>query len=461
MKPWMWAVIAGVVVGVVYTLSPLTTLFLAAIVPLCRWAGKGLPAEERRWLTIVLGLAIALRLAAIAGLFLSADGDIPFANFFSDEEFFKRRAIWLRNVGMGIPISTADFIYTFDETGDSSYLYLLAYVQALVGFAPYGVHVLNAAMYLAAAVALFRLVRPSFGAGASIGALTLLLFLPSLFVWSISALKEPPYFLVAAVNVVAVISIVRAHDWRMRVAAAAILVLGGLALQSLREGGLMLTAIGAGSGLAAWRFVLLKPRAMLATVGLLVVVSTAALTRPQVQERLWPIVHQAAFKHWGHINTPGLTYRLLDDRFYADRNLVPTMTAAEAARFMIRAAWSYATVPLPWRIESRSMLAQWPEHALWYGLLILLPAGVIAGLRRDPLLTSVLLAHGLAAALIVAVSGGNIGTLVRHRGLALPYLLWLSCLGAIHLGSYVVSQASGRPAGTRVSHSGAKGSLAC
>jgi hypothetical protein len=28
------------------------------------------------------------------------------------------------------------------------------------------------------------------------------------------------------------------------------------------------------------------------------------------------------------------------------------------------------------------------------------------------------------------LTGGNIGTLVRHRGLALPYLIWLAAAGA-------------------------------
>jgi hypothetical protein len=36
----------------------------------------------------------------------------------------------------------------------------------------------------------------------------------------------------------------------------------------------------------------------------------------------------------------------------------------------------------------------------------------------------------MAAIAIIALSSGNIGTLIRHRSLALLYLIWLSAVGA-------------------------------
>ena len=66
----------------------------------------------------------------------------------------------------------------------------------------------------------------------------------------------------------------------------------------------------------------------------------------------------------------------------------------------------------------------------WYCVLALLPVGLVVALRRDALVTMVLGAYAFALAALVAVTGGNIGTLVRHRGLALPYVIWLSAAGA-------------------------------
>jgi hypothetical protein len=52
---------------------------------------------------------------------------------------------------------------------------------------------------------------------------------------------------------------------------------------------------------------------------------------------------------------------------------------------------------------------------------------------RDVLIASLLLTHAVVAALLIAFTSGNIGTLVRHRGFALPYLIWISAVGACEL----------------------------
>ena len=256
---------AGVLAGLLYSLSPLTVWFFA-VLPLLWWfASRDLSDRERRWLLIVLAVAVSLRVAALAGLFLTADPSQPYANVFGDEEFFKRRTLWLRNIGLGIPVHGADMIYAYDETGRSSYLWVLAYLQALVGAAPYGVHLFNTALYLFAVLLLYRVVRQSYGGLAALGGLVLLLFLPSLFTWSISALKEPLYILVCAIELACAVYIVRARRWWQRVLALIAVVLAAQALQSLRFGGLGLAAAGTVGGLALG-ILLTRPRVFIASL---------------------------------------------------------------------------------------------------------------------------------------------------------------------------------------------------
>ena len=47
---------------------------------------------------------------------------------------------------------------------------------------------------------------------------------------------------------------------------------------------------------------------------------------------------------------------------------------------------------------------------------------------------------------LVALSGGNVGTLIRHRGLAMPYFAWLAALGAVTVGNWILARASCTPA---------------
>ena len=280
----MWAVTAGILVGFAYTMSPLTVIAIALLVPLWKAGIANLSDSERRWFTAIFVVAIVTRFAIIGGLFLSADASIPYANFFGDEEFFKRRTTWLLNLGIGTPISPADYFYAFDETGKTSYLFVLTYVQALVGLAPYGVHVLNSLLYVAASVFLFRLVRPSLGALAALGGLVVLLFLPSLFIWSISALKEPLYFFVVSLNLLAAAAVLRSERWWQRALALLAVMVGGYLLQSIREGGLAIAGAGLVGG-AVLSFLVRRPRLLLAAAISVPLVTAIALTRPAVQAR--------------------------------------------------------------------------------------------------------------------------------------------------------------------------------
>jgi hypothetical protein len=53
------------------------------------------------------------------------------------------------------------------------------------------------------------------------------------------------------------------------------------------------------------------------------------------------------------------------------------------------------------------------------------------------LLTCVLAAFVIGGAVLVALTSGNIGTLIRHRSLVMPFLVWLSVLGLAVLVEWV------------------------
>jgi hypothetical protein len=74
-----------------------------------------------------------------------------------------------------------------------------------------------------------------------------------------------------------------------------------------------------------------------------------------------------------------------------------------------------------------------PEQLLWYLLIVLALFGAAEAVRRDRVLGSLLIAYVLPTAAIVALTTGNVGTLIRHRTLIVPYLVWISALGVAAL----------------------------
>jgi hypothetical protein len=115
--------------------------------------------------------------------------------------------------------------------------------------------------------------------------------------------------------------------------------------------------------------------------------------------------------------------------FYREEPIAGSLTTADELRFVTGGLAAYLVLPLPWQMRSSSELAYLPEQVIWYGLALLLPAGIVASLRRDPFLASILLGHLAVSVALVALTSGNIGTLVRHRALAMPYVVWFSGLG--------------------------------
>ena len=443
MKTWVTATCVGIAIGIVYALSPATAWFAVAMWTLHRYATAGVEADEARWVTAILVAAVVLRVAAVAVLFVMTDhAHTAFGVFFGDEEFYIRRSIWLRNVALGVPIHSADLIYAFDESGWTSHLYVLSFAQVLFGPSPYGVHLTGVALYLCAAVMLFRLARRSFGSAPALLSLTVLCFLPSLFAWSISVLKEPLYFLLTVLCVSAAIAIIRARRWAWRSAAA--VAIAGLvaALGTVRQGGAALTAGGLALGLVTW-FLVRRPRALVAVAVAAPIVAGAVLNDPLRQIRAYSYVQIAAKQHWGHVQTPGWTYKLLDEHYYNESSSIDGLEFVDAARFVVRAVERYVTAPWPWEAESVSTLAYLPEQVVWYLIVLLLPWGMVSALRRDPLLACLLVGIGAVGALGIALLSGNIGTLVRLRVLALPYFATISATGLCDLLAAAVRRERG------------------
>ena len=210
---WPYILFAGTLLGAAYAASPVTLWFGLALVGLLRWVGHDLTPRERRWVQgRDLLTAAALRVLTVAVLFLLSDHHRSVSFFWDfDGVYLKQRAFWIRNVWLGICRSRPSNLANAWELGYgwTDYLNLLAYIQYLVGPAPYGVHLFNVAVFLATAVLLYRMTRPVYGREAAFVGFAVLLFLPTPFAWSVSALKESVFVGALALSVAGFVAVVR------------------------------------------------------------------------------------------------------------------------------------------------------------------------------------------------------------------------------------------------------------
>jgi hypothetical protein len=138
------------------------------------------------------------------------------------------------------------------------------------------------------------------------------------------------------------------------------------------------------------------------------------------------------------VRTEGHSYKVLDSRMYSavdSDQTIGHMTPVEGLRFVVRAVTDFVTVPLPWQMESRQELIFLPQQLAWLLLVPLAIVGLLAGLRRDPLVTCLLFGVAGAGALATALNSGNVGTMIRHRDTVVPFVVWMSACGAVTLAS--------------------------
>ncbi len=442
MKGFLLPLIAGLGLAAAFTASPLTVLALPIAWVVITLAGRGLPDDERRSLTALLWMALAARVAAIAGLFLiglPGHSDISVGGLSGDDAYYFGRAIRARDLLLGFAAGKYDYFVVTDTYGQTNYLRLLTWLQVVLGPTPYGMRVMNAVMFIGGSAVLFRTVRTGFGAVPAFTGLTVLLFLPSLFFWSISLLKESMFFLLTALLIGATMRLLNRPRPSTIVPLVALGALCLWLLDDLRRGGLALAIAGIALALIL-RVVCARPSRIAIAGALAIVLVVTALSSEAVRRRFVAAATSAAQIHAGHVFTVGHAYKLLDDGFYMHPGTPEGLTFEQSLRFVGRAAASFVLTPLPWEVRSRGELALLPEHMIWYVMLVLAPIGLVAGWKRSPLLTCVLIGYAIPMAAVIAVTNGNVGTLLRLRALVTPQLVWVSAIGLLAVWSTLLER---------------------
>lgn len=430
---------AGVLLGLLYTVSPVT--LWAAVLAACVLAAAttGLTPEERRALVAIVLLALIVRVIAVGAMLVAGipqHNDLATGALTGDEAYNLSRALRTRDVLLREPVTRYDYFVAYDEYGYSTYLSFLTWVQVLAGPTPYSMRLLNAALFVAGSLFLYRVARAAFGGLVALAGLALLLGVPSLAASSISLLKEPAYFACSALLLWCVVEVAQGQGRGRRALAIGVGIAAFVLLDDLRRGALVLTAGGLGLAIGL-RLALLRWWTAAAAVGVAAIAVGAVISVDAVQQRVLSGLESAAKLQSGHVFTVGHAYKLLDEGFYVNPQATAastlTLTPAQAGRFVVRGLVSFLVEPLPWHMASRRELAFLPELLAWYVMLALVPFGLWAGAQSNPFVTLLLACYALPTAAAVALTTGNVGTLLRLRGLVIPYLVWLSVLGVLWL----------------------------
>jgi len=426
------ATLAAIAVAIAWTSSPLTVASLVVLAMACRWAARDITGAERRWLIGAFVLAAAARLIVLAVVLLLTDpAREQFHGLTPDGRYAILRSLIQLNYRLGVEIGPFNRMSLFDGYGNNAFYLYLALVQRLFGPAPYAIVLVSVCGFLIGAIVMYRVVRADFGPATALGGLVTVLFWPTWFAWSVSMLKESLQFLLTVTVVWGAVRVMKGG-----IGGALAFAATGCAIAitiTLRSGVVAIPIAGVLLGL----FGLLaarRPSAALVLAGALAVFAVVGVTRPAAKARATEEIRMAVGRHVGNVRSLGNPYKTADQRLYSDWPESWTTTDRdEGIRFLLRSAVAFVLVPLPWQVGSFAGLAILPQQFAWYLIVALAIPGVWFGLRAAPQLTMTLAGCCVAGLIVVAPNSGNIGTLIRHRDMIVPFMAWLGAAGAARI----------------------------
>jgi 4-amino-4-deoxy-L-arabinose transferase-like glycosyltransferase len=427
------------------------------LVPLGAGLVEGLPAALGALLFQEAGLWLSGRLAGPVGraLFLGAFGlrvlvALPShylaklqdgnGSLFQDAYTNDLVAEWLLRIARGEGIS---IFPGHQHLLDSSYTYLLVALYALFGHAPLLPKFLNCALGALCAVLVFDIARRAFsnrvGLIAGIGAAVM----PTLVLWSVVTLKESLVLLLALLGLWAVQRLNEGSAPRRQADLLVLLIVVMIASLDLRA---TTTAT-----LVLLLAVVLTRRAQpvprgwqLAAAGLVLVgVVSGGVFAARLQATGRPpsgviedVVLQIRHRRAQEAAAARSQIRPETEVISPEGRVVEIPEAeaiSDATPFSFRAdvldPLGYALLaPAPWQATTPNEIAASAEMLVWDVLLI---AALFAWRAppRQRLFVLCLLVFGVANWLVLAVSEGNLGNLLRHRLLLAPPLLILGSAG--------------------------------
>jgi len=434
---WGMAGLAGVLGGVLFFLTPggvtVSLLLVGVTVLLVR------QDQDRRFLLLLVCSAYALRVLVIAGrdFGLTAAGlaytlyGIPSFTYEGDHGYYTVRSLWLQEILLGHPVTVLQWGEVVTKYGRSAHLFVLAGYYFLFGYSPVSATCIPAALGSLSALFAHRVARELFSMSGGRAASLMVAFAPPLFAWSVTNLKESYLFF----SVLLILHLfLRWMDggsiWVLAPIPLLIMFMEGTRIYS---GLIMLGTLG-------FAIVFITPRPWFRVVNVSATLSAVGaaiyLFGPMPTHVARIGLYRVARFTLGQSHTGGFSYYLLPEKYYGSEASDALLSGLRWVDFgmLFTKGWIYFLfAPFPWATASINQLVVYPWMLSWYVLLALALIGLLLALTSRPKPTMVLVSYVLFMGTAIAVTGGNVGTLFRHRDVVSPIVFIFSGVGVAGL----------------------------
>jgi len=436
MKSIKTIIILGVLFGVLTIFSPASLFSLAFILLVAVGIHKFSDAAERNLLIRFFLIAVAIRffLVLLSKFILGAAGKWTYLESYKSATLFGDTIIntivgwWYTLNAMGEPLG--DYSRRVVSTGSlgdygrSGYMYLIALFYRAFGYSPISVIFNNCILGALNGIVYYSIAKSIGGLRAARITAILVIFFPSLILWSIANLKDTIFIFLTGVVLWSALRLSR--RFRMKFLISLILA---LALQYFIRDWIIVPSV------IVISFYLFFKR--LKKLNLLLLVLILCSFIPVFMPRIDTVKSRLVDYHRGVISSGGNTYKLYEDWVYYPNSRSGGVTYPAFLRGYIRGWLHFLLEPLPWKVYySKPFLIASPQMLIWYLLLPLSLSGILMQLRYNWRESLPLVMYIFIIGSILVFTGGNIGTAFRFRDILTPLILLFASIGLVGLLNY-------------------------
>ena len=325
-----------------------------------------------------------------------------------------------------------NFPITIWQYGYSGITYLLGTVYYFFGPLKFSPRLINCLMGVGAGIFIYYIVKDIFGKRPAKLSAILTVFTPSLFLWSITFLKDIPFIFFGCIILW---SLLRFQKTK-RVFYVFILFAAIFAQYTLRPKlsitlvmGIFLLSYFIISGISLKKKIVI----FLCLLILMVPLSLRVNFKTIVSNQTTKILNYSR----GIINTGGSTYKIFDKKYYRGGALSysNSISSTDFTKGFFKGWFYFLLVPFPWEVHSKLLLMSYPQVILWYLLIPFVFTGMITAFRYKWRETFIIFVYIILFGSIAALHSGNIGTVFRHRDMLTPIFLIFGSIGLIKIFS--------------------------
>lgn len=306
------------------------------------------------------------------------------------------------------------------------YPYLVAILYAVFDYSSLTVKLINSIFSVASGVLVYFIGKKIFNSKVAKVSAALFIFLPSIFIFSTTALKEAIIIFLVLMIVWLMMKYYESRKWTVLILVVATVI----ALWAFRFSVAYVFII------TILSTMLILHRMHIFNKILIIVALTGLLLWPPANKIASHILdpNKLLSMHIGYVSTPaGNNYRILPDRyyFYGRQNKPMGVSSADIIMAFIKGGFHVFFEPvISYRdIHSKSLLFGFPQTILLLLSMPFMVIGLCAGIRYRTLEITPLTVSLIIFIPLMAISEGNVGTVFRHRDMIMPFLIILGVAG--------------------------------